>query len=208
VKPLPAPLSPKPIIAREKPGTKTERVEPIPPKKRGRPKNRKVRVKAQTRLEKQCQGMTLAEMKAELPMACAVGTKRNSKGYKTSWIGYKLPIDASDGEIPISCRLNSASLHDSQAAIPLAEMTHHRVDNCYDLRDAAYDSPLIKKNSESPGHVPLIDENPRNKDRKAEIKQEQKRRRHTGCNAPSFDVTSILRRVNMGSVALVSLYHT
>ncbi len=36
--------------------------------------------------------------------------------------------------------------------------------------DAAYDSPLIKKHSEALGHVPLIDENPRTTDRKAEIK--------------------------------------
>ena len=28
-----------------------------------------------------------------------VGTKRNAKGYKESWIGYKLHIDAADGGI-------------------------------------------------------------------------------------------------------------
>jgi hypothetical protein len=49
-----------------------------------------------------------------------VGTKKNSKGYKESWIGYKLHLDVADGQIPISCILTSASLHDSQAAIPLA----------------------------------------------------------------------------------------
>lgn len=187
------------ILVREKPAAKKESVEPVPPKKRGRPKKGEVRVKAQSRLEKQSRGMTLAEMKAELPKACAVGTKRNSKGYKTSWIGYKLHIDASDGEIPISCILSSASLHDSQAAIPLAEMTHRRVDNCYDLMDAAYDSPLIKKHSESLGHVPLIDENPRNKDRKTEIKQEQKRRRYTGYKEAEdirYNERSTVERVN------------
>jgi hypothetical protein len=42
--------------------------------------------------------------------------------------------------------------------------------------DAAYDSPLIKARSESLWYIPLIDENPRNKERKAEIKKEQKRR--------------------------------
>ncbi|MFT5665800.1 MAG: hypothetical protein ACI9JR_003209, partial [Gammaproteobacteria bacterium] len=46
--------------------------------------------------------------------------------YKTSWIGYKLQIDACDGGIPISCLLTSASLHDSQVAIPLAEITNQR----------------------------------------------------------------------------------
>ena len=51
---------------------------------------------------------SLAEMKADLPKVCNVGTKRNSKGYKTTWIGYKFHIDASDGNIPISCLLTSA----------------------------------------------------------------------------------------------------
>jgi len=27
---------------------------------------------------------------AELPVYCDVGTKKNSKGYKETWIGYKL----------------------------------------------------------------------------------------------------------------------
>jgi len=31
--------------------------------------------------------MSLAEMKGDLPTTCNVGTKRNSKGYKTSWNG-------------------------------------------------------------------------------------------------------------------------
>ena len=30
-----------------------------------------------------------------------------------TWIGYKLHIDVADGQIPISCILTSASLHDS-----------------------------------------------------------------------------------------------
>jgi hypothetical protein len=42
-----------------------------------------------------------------------VDAKNNSKGYKESWIGYKLHIDAADGKIPISCILTSAPLHDS-----------------------------------------------------------------------------------------------
>jgi hypothetical protein len=54
------------------------------------------------------------------------------------------------------------------------------VTHCYDLIDAAYDSPLIKQQGESLGHVPLIDENPRSKVRKAEIKDEQQGRCRTG----------------------------
>ena len=124
--------------------------------------------------------MSLFEMTADLPTACNVGTKRNSKGYKTSWIGYKRHIDACDGGIPISCLLTSASLHDSQVAIPLAEITNQRITHCYDLMDAAYDAPLIRQHSQSLGHVALIDENLRTKLRKAEITEEQKRRRTAG----------------------------
>jgi hypothetical protein len=40
----------------------------------------------------------------DLPHDCNVGTKKNSKGYKESWIGYKLHIDAADGQIPIKER--------------------------------------------------------------------------------------------------------
>ena len=66
---------------------------------------------------------TLEEMLADLPTVCDRGTKKNSKGYKESWNGYKLHIDIADGQIPITPLLTSASLHDSQPAIPLATMT-------------------------------------------------------------------------------------
>ena len=186
------------IVAREKP-IKSEAKKENNPKKRGRPKKGEERIKEPPRLEKQSAGLSLSEMKADLPKVCNVGTKRNSKGYKTSWIGYKLHIDASDGGIPISCLLTSASLHDSQVAIPLAEMTNHRVTNCYDLMDAAYDLPLIKQHSESLGHVPLIDENPRNKERKVEIAEEQNRRRKAGYKLTEdirYNERSTVERVN------------
>ena len=44
-------------------------------------------------------------MIAELPKARNIGTKRNGKGYKTSWTGYQFHIDASNGGIPVSCLL-------------------------------------------------------------------------------------------------------
>jgi hypothetical protein len=130
--------------------------------------------------------MSLFEMTADLPTACNVGTKRNSKGYKTSWIGYKRHIDACDGGIPISCLLTSASLHDSQVAIPLAEITNQRITHCYDLMDAAYDAPLIRQHSQSLGHVALIDE-------------EQKRRRTAGyplAEVIHYNERSTVERVN------------
>lgn len=61
----------------------------------------------------------------------------------------------------LSCILTSASLHDTQAALPLALMSKERVTNLYDLMDAGYDSAAIRKFSESLNHVPIIDTNPR-----------------------------------------------
>ncbi len=156
------------IDARERPAKK-ETVAKEAPKKRGRPKKGEERPKTMSRLERQAAGMALAAMISELPTACDVGTKRNSKGHQTSWIGYKLHIDAADGGIPVSCLLSSASLHDSQVAIPLAEKTSERVCNLYDLMDAAYDAPSIHEHSRSLGHVPIIDVNPR---RNTELKQD------------------------------------
>lgn len=129
--------------------------------KRGRPKlGEKRPPKEQTRLEKQ-KTMTFHEMLADLPTGCDIGTKRNSKGHQESWKGYKFHIDTADGAIPISALLSSASLHDSQASIPLATITAQRVTNCYDLMDAAYDAEIIREHSKSLGHVPLIDFNHR-----------------------------------------------
>ena len=81
----------------------------------GRPRTRA----KPSRLERQLT-MSLPQMLADLPRACDVGTKRNAKGHTTSWIGYKLHVDTADGGIPISCIMTSASTHDSQVAIPLA----------------------------------------------------------------------------------------
>jgi hypothetical protein len=151
---------------------------PSAPRRRGRPRKGEVSPpKELRRLEKQVAGLGLEEMLADLPKHCDVGTKRNSKGYKTSWIGYKLHIDTADGDIPLSCILTSASIHDSQVAIPLATMTAARgVVNCYDLMDAAYDAPEIRAHSKALGHVPIIDINPRsNKILKEELAQEAKR---------------------------------
>jgi hypothetical protein len=141
------------IAAREKPVRAVPAAPAAPKRKRGRPKKGEVVAKsAPRRLERQA-SMTLAEMLAHLPTCCNVGTKRNAKGHTTSWIGYKLHIDTADGDIPISCLLTSASVHDSQVALPLATITADRVTNLYDLMDSAYDAPEISAKSRSLGHV-------------------------------------------------------
>jgi hypothetical protein len=146
------------IEAREKPkkrekpeiAVEVRREESNPGRKSGK------KARKQKRLERQNE-MSLEQMLEDLPKVCDVGVKTNSKGNKEKWIGYKLHIDVADGQIPISCILTSASLHDSQAALPLAEMTRHRVVNLYDLMDSAYDSNIIREHSESMGHKPIID---------------------------------------------------
>jgi transposase len=152
------------IEAREKPLRKNRdqsELEAKPVKKRGRPKKGEERpTKEPSRIEKQ-PTMSLEEMLKDLPKACDIGTKKNSKGHAEHWIGYKLHLDTGDGCIPISAILTSASVHDSQVAIPLAAMTAKRVVNLYDLMDSAYDVPGILSYSRSLKHVPLVDKNPR-----------------------------------------------
>ncbi len=185
------------IEAREKP-VKWPAPEK-PKRKRGRPKKGEARPKAPRRLERQAE-MSLSEMLADLPRHCAVGTKRNAKGYKTSWIGYKLHLDVADGDIPISGLLTSASLHDSQAAIPLATMTARRVTNCYDLMDSAYDAPEIKAHSHALGHVSIIDVNPRaTPGLKRELSEEARRNKllgHRLAEDVRYNGRSAVERVN------------
>lgn len=155
------------VEAREKPLAKPAKKKGEAPKrKRGRPgKGEERPPKPPTRLERQASGMPLEEMLADLPAGCDRGCKKNSKGYIETWMGYKLHVDWADGQIPISCILTSASVHDSQVAIPLSEMSLDRVVSLYDLMDAAYDMKEIKAHSEKLGHVPIIDSNPRRGDK-------------------------------------------
>lgn len=161
------------IIGREKPLRK--KVKPKTPKKRGRPRKGEKREKKTRRLEEQ-PGRSLKKNLKALPKACDVGTKKNSKGYKQSWIGYKLHLDVVDGDIPVSALLTSASLHDSQASIPLAQITATRITNLYDLMDAAYSAPEIHAFSRRLGHVPIIDHNPRRGGVKRKMDPLEKRR--------------------------------
>jgi hypothetical protein len=149
------------IEAPERPAAKPAPAAPTTPRKRGRPKQGEVRPSAlPKRLELQ-PARTLAENLADLPVRCDVGCKRNSKGHQESWIGYKLHLDTVDGDFPVSAVLTSASVHDSQVAIPLAQLTAQRVTSLYDLMDSAYDAPQIHAFSTQLGHVPIIDPNPR-----------------------------------------------
>lgn len=113
---------------------------------------------SETRLAHQ-RSMSLSEMLEDLPKTCDIGVKTNSQGNPHFWRGYKLHLDVADGQIPISAVLTSASVHDSQVAIPLATLTQQRVTYCYELMDSAYDAQHIREQSRTMGHVPIIDPN-------------------------------------------------
>ena len=119
---------------------------------------------------------------------------------ETKTRGYKLHVDTADGGIPISCIMTSASTHDSQVAIPLGTLTAGRVENLYDLMDAAYDSIEIWAHCILLGHKPIIDVNPRRSVEMQEaLKQEKKARRTLGLVFPEerrYVVRSGSERIN------------
>jgi hypothetical protein len=159
------------IPTREKSKTKSKEAEKSAKKKKGRPKKGENKPKPLelTRVEKQ-KTMTIEEMHKDLPTACDKGGKKDSKGNSMYWNGFKLHLDITDGGIPVSAIVTSASLHDSQVAIPLATLTAAKIVNLYDLMDSAYDVPGIIAHSQSLGHVPLVGKNPR---RDKVLKQEK-----------------------------------
>jgi hypothetical protein len=149
------------ITAREKPAKK----EPRPPKGSGipgRPKKGETRIttRAKSRLPKQL-NQTADEAIAELPTACDCGVKRDSTGHTRFWNGYKLHLDIADGGFPITALTTSASMHDSQAAIPLAKRTHERAIVLYEVMDSAYDAQPIRDSIIGLGHRPIIEHNRR-----------------------------------------------
>lgn len=168
------------IEAREKPQKKEKPQEsPEKPKrKRGRPKKGEIVTKTPTNLEKQST-QSLDEIISELSKNCNVGSKKNSKGFKETWIGYKLHTDVTDDQIPISWILTSASVHDSQVSIPLSIMSSSSLEYDKELMDSAYDASVIKKFSNDLEHHTIIDSNPRRGEKipfSSEEKEEYKNR--------------------------------
>lgn len=149
------------IQGREKPAKKVKQARA--PRKRGRPAKGEQREAEPKRLDVQRQ-QSADQAIALLPTACDRGIKKNAKGYTETWNGYKLHVDVNDIGLPLSAVLTSASVHDSQVAIPLIKLTSGKVTYCYDLMDAAYDAGQVWEQSRELGHVPIIDRNPRGKE--------------------------------------------
>jgi hypothetical protein len=125
-------------------------------------KHQQKRAKAKQRgprLQRQ-QHMTLKEMLADVPQECSLGAKKYSQGHPQYWRGFKLHWGVADGRIPISCILTGAAVHDSQAAIPLMQMSAERVRWKCETMDSAYHAKLIRQHSQKLGHEALIQPNP------------------------------------------------
>jgi hypothetical protein len=99
-----------------------------------------------TRIQRQ-RHLKLERQLQDLPQGCDRGAKTNSQaeapikgpsqGREQYGRSYKLHLDVADGQIPVSAVLTSASVYDSQVAIPLMTMTSGRVVHLYELMDSA-----------------------------------------------------------------------
>src|SRR5258707_15056153 len=120
---------------KEQPKKKGKR-GPRGPHRRYKGGKRKYQPNQKSRLHRQ-RSMKLPQMLEELPKHCSLGGKTSNDGHQKYWRGFKLHLDVFDGQIPISAIVTAAALHDSQVAIPLANMTAQRVTNLDDVMDAA-----------------------------------------------------------------------
>jgi len=148
--------------AKDQPKPQSQR-QTWPKPKRKHPKGSFARAKATERGPRmQRQRLeSLNQMLSGLSCHCDIGTKTNSQGNQDHWRGYKLHLDTADGQIPVSAVLTSASVHDSQVAIPLMTMSSKRVTHLYEMMDSAYDADEIHAHSRQLNHVPVIAPHPR-----------------------------------------------
>lgn len=155
---------PEPVRERKRAKKRTAQAS----KKSKRPRGSFAKAKASDRgkrIQRQPH-QTLPAMLADLPQQCDIGAKKNSQGHEQYWRGYKLHLDVADGQVPISAILTSASVHDSQVAIPLMTMTSQRVTHLYELMDSAYDADGLLAHSQKLNHVPIVAPNQRRGTRK------------------------------------------
>ena len=145
-------------LLKQKRQAKAQNPKRKPKRKTPRQKGSMPKAKAAERGTRiQCQRhQNLDAMLADLPRQCDIGAKKNSAGHENYWRGYKLHLDVADGQIPISALLTSASVHDSQVAIPLMTVTSGRVQYLYELMDSAYDAGEIHAHCKQLSHVPII----------------------------------------------------
>ena len=177
------------IEARERAARKPQQ-EPAR-RKRGRPKKGEVVApRESSRLPRQWT-QTAEEALTELPRACAWGAKKDRHGRVRYWRGYKLHLDVCEAGVPLNAQTTSASLHDSQVAIPLARQTAERVTALYEVMDSAYAAPEIEAAVRALGHVPIIDLHATRKEKGETLDPATARRYHERTAAGGFAATSV-----------------
>lgn len=157
------------IHAREKPMTKAQKAA-----------LKETEADRERRLVRQ-QKQELHEMLNELPTACNWGKKVNSQGNMHVWKGYKLHTDTTADGLVLSAVMTSASVHDSQVAIPLCTMTHKKVFPYFELMDSAYDAEAIRNFIRNCFSVPLIDFNQRRGEEKVFTDTQKERYKNRGA---------------------------
>ena len=143
------------ILGREKPSFKPK-AEPKPKGRPGRKKGVPPKPKVLTRQERQLMQDYQAAID-ELPTVCDCGAKKNSQGTNQFWSGYKIHLDVTGDGFPLSAVTTSASVHDSQLAIPMMKMTDQRVGSVlYQLMDVGYVGKPIRDAAEQLGQIAII----------------------------------------------------
>ena len=145
--------NPAPQYGRSETGQR--RKHPVSGRPRGRPKKGAGGEKPQTRLERQLTQVPEIAL-LEVPTACDTGYKPDTHGHPHYWVGYKFHVVTNEEGIPLCAVTTAASVHDSQVAISLLQLTARRVTALYALLDRGYDAAAIRAGAETLGLVPII----------------------------------------------------
>ena len=128
-----------------------QRKKEVKPKRRlGRPKKgEEGSPRKPSILEQQENMQSTEEMLSHVATKCDTSIKQNSKVNWHRWTGGKLHLLVVDGDIHITVRYSSASVHDSSLALLLIKESSQKVHYLCDLADAAYDTSIIKDYSKN-----------------------------------------------------------
>lgn len=135
--------------------TGKRRKHPPSGRPRGRPPHGTAEAPPCTRMERQLTQVPEIAL-LEVPTACDTGYKPDPHGHPHYWVGYKFHVVTNEHGLPLCAVTTAASVHDSQVAIPLLQLTARRVTALYDLMDRGYDAAAIHTCSQALGHVPII----------------------------------------------------
>jgi hypothetical protein len=139
-------------------------------------------------------------MLAELPHRVRCRLQEKQQGLQGNLERLQTPSRRRLRPNPGLLRATSASIHDSQVAIPLMTMTSARIAYLYDVMDAAYDAAEIRDHGKALGHTPIIHRNFRAQhEAKAEWAREGERMKLIHMPDPDdiiFDLRTIAERIN------------